>query len=189
VVTALRSQDKRAQLASRRPGITVAINMVAALLFLFWPTVPGLIIGRIITGFSIGMLIATATAYFSELRAAAAAVPGLGGAHGGGRRRPGVHPGDGTAARAPAALPAAADRGAGREPSHVLAASIATAAGFALFGLFTSLAPGFIADTLHDHSHALAGAASFGVFGAAAVAQIATSRTTLRRQLGIGMSL
>jgi hypothetical protein len=41
------------------------------------------------------------------------------------------------------------------------AASIATAVGFALFGLFSSLAPGFIADTLHDHSHALAGAASF----------------------------
>jgi MFS family permease len=60
---------------------------------------------------------------------------------------------------------------------------------FALFGLFTSLAPGFIAGTLHDRSHALAGTATFIVFGAAALAQIATSRIALRRQLGIGLSL
>jgi hypothetical protein len=69
------------------------------------------------------------------------------------------------------------------------AASVATAAAFALFGLFTSLAPGFIAGTLHDSSHALAGTATFIVFGAAALAQIATSRMVLRRQLGTGLSL
>jgi MFS family permease len=53
--------------------IAVATNMVAGLLFLFWPTVPRLIIGRIVSGFSIGMLTATATAtaYLSELHAVA----------------------------------------------------------------------------------------------------------------------
>jgi MFS family permease len=69
------------------------------------------------------------------------------------------------------------------------AASAATAVAFALLGLFTSLAPGFIAGTLHDSSHAVAGTATFIVFGAAAIAQIATSRIALRRQLGIGLGL
>jgi MFS family permease len=68
------------------------------------------------------------------------------------------------------------------------AASAAAAAEFALFGLFTSLAPGFIAGTLHDTSHALAGTATFAVFGAAALAQIVVSRLTLRRQLAFGLA-
>ena len=67
------------------------------------------------------------------------------------------------------------------------AASAAAAAGFALFGLFTSLAPGFIAGTLHDTSHALAGTATFAVFGAAALAQIVVSRLALRSQLAFGL--
>jgi MFS family permease len=67
------------------------------------------------------------------------------------------------------------------------AASAAAAAEFALFGLFTSLAPGFIGGTLHDTSHALAGAATFAVFGAAALAQIVVSRAPLRRQLALGL--
>jgi MFS family permease len=68
------------------------------------------------------------------------------------------------------------------------AASAAAAAEFALFGLFTSLAPGFIAGTLHDTSHALAGTATFAVFGAAALAQIVVSRLALRRQLAFGLA-
>ncbi len=69
------------------------------------------------------------------------------------------------------------------------AAGAAVAVAFSLFGLFTSLAPGFLAGTLDDRSHALAGVAAFIVFGAAALAQIGTSRTQLRRQLGFGLSL
>ena len=67
------------------------------------------------------------------------------------------------------------------------AAGLAAAAEFALFGLFTSLAPGFIGGILHQHSHALAGFAAFVVFGAAALAQIVVSRAALRRQLSIGL--
>src|SRR3984957_2254746 len=209
--------------------IAVATNMAAGLLFLFWPTVSGLIIGRIISGVSIGMLTATATAYLSELHSAARAeapgpraeivaaaaslgVLGIG---------PLVAGFLAQYAGAPLVLPYLVfevlmlaggvalavtpetvrpiERRRRYRPQRIavpaasratfFAASIATAVAFALFGLFTSLAPGFIANTLHDHSHALAGAAAFLVFGAAAVAQIATSRTTLRRQLGIGMSL
>src|SRR5579859_6151146 len=42
---------------------------------------------------------------------------------------------------------------------------------FALFGLVTSLGPSFLAETLHEPSRALAGAVSFAMFGAAALAQ------------------
>ena len=72
--------------------------------------------------------------------------------------------------------------------SLFFAAGAAAAAEFALFGLFTSLAPGVIAGLLHDRSHALAGAAAFAVFGAAALAQIVLSRAHVRRQLGLGLA-
>jgi hypothetical protein len=53
---------------------------------------------------------------------------------------------------------------------------VATVAASALFGLFSSVTPGFIAGTLGDRSHALAGLATFVVFDAAALARIALSR-------------
>ena len=72
--------------------------------------------------------------------------------------------------------------------SLFFAAGAAAAAAFALFGLFTSLAPGVISGLLHDPSHALAGAAAFAVFGAAAVAQLALSRAAVRQQLILGLT-
>jgi hypothetical protein len=66
--------------------------------------------------------------------------------------------------------------------------SSAAAAEFALVGLLTSLAPGFIGGILHQHSHALAGFAALVVFGAAALAQIVLSRAALQRQLGLGLN-
>jgi MFS family permease len=58
------------------------------------------------------------------------------------------------------------------------AAALAAAITFALFGLLTSLAPSFLAGTLDQHSHALAGAVAFAVFAAAAVAQTAAASRT-----------
>ena len=209
--------------------IAVAVNMAAGALFLLWPAVPGLIIGRVVSGISIGMLSATATAYLSELHARArpgeprtraeivAAAASLGGL-GLGPLAAGLLA---QYAGAPLLLPylvfealmlagcaalAVApetvrppERSRRYRPQRITvppasrgtfyAAAAAAGAAFALFGLFTSLAPGFIAGTLHDRSHALAGAATFIVFGAAALTQIATSRTSLRRQLGIGLGL
>ena len=82
-------------------------------------------------------------------------------------------------------------------PQHVtfargdrVAAIIAAAAafvGFAVFGLFTSLAPGFVGTTLHHPSRLLAGAVSFTCFGAAALAQIATGRLANRARMLIGI--
>ena len=55
----------------RMAAVAVAVNMASGALFLAWPSVTGLIAGRVISGISIGMLTATATAYLSELHAAA----------------------------------------------------------------------------------------------------------------------
>ncbi|MGI8449230.1 MAG: MFS transporter, partial [Streptosporangiaceae bacterium] len=212
----------------RMAVIAVAVNVASGGIFLLWPTVPGLLLARVVSGVSVGMLTATATAYLSELDAS-----GHGGLH---RRRAEIIA---TAANlggiglgplvsgflaqdaghplvvpyrvfevlmlagvlALALVPETVTRPETRpryRPQRVsvparhrqafYAASAAAAAEFALFGLFTSLAPGFIAGTLHERSHALAGTATFVVFWAAALAQIVVSRFALRRQLAFGLA-
>jgi MFS family permease len=63
-------------------------------------------------------------------------------------------------------------------------AAVGAAVGFAAFGLFTSLAPTFLAGSLHHPSRALAGAAAFIVFAAAAVVQVVLARRP-RRELAV----
>jgi len=216
-------------LGRRRMIVTaLAVNMASGIVFLAWPTVPGLIAGRVISGISIGMLTATATVYLSELHAAArpgqpgrraevvATAANLGGL-GLGALLAGLlaqYAGHGLqlpflvsealmagGALALAAAPETVARPRPRPRYHpqrvsvpaadrpaFLAAVFATVAAFAVLGLFTSLAPGFIAGTLGDRSHALAGLAAFVVFGAAALAQIALSRAATSRQLSIGLT-
>lgn len=48
--------------------LAVLAEVVAALIFLFWPEVPGLLIARFVSGVGVGILTATATAHLSELR-------------------------------------------------------------------------------------------------------------------------
>lgn len=75
------------------------------------------------------------------------------------------------------------------------AAGFGAFAGFALLGLFTSLAPAFLVGTFHAPDHLLAGLSTFAVFGAAAAGQLLLSRVSLRSQLtiasvccGVGLS-
>ena len=67
------------------------------------------------------------------------------------------------------------------------AAALGAAVTFAVFGLLTSLAPSFLAGTLHRHSHALAGAVSFAVFATAAVAQALSASRSSRELVAAGM--
>jgi len=69
-----------------------------------------------------------------------------------------------------------------------LAAATAAGVVFALFGVFTSVAPSLLAGVLHNDSHAVAGAVAFAVFGAGAAAQIVLSRATRRTQAGLGLA-
>jgi MFS family permease len=210
--------------------ISVGINMASGALFLAWPATSGLIVARVVSGISIGLLTATATAYISELHSAAR--PGTGrnrselvataanlGGIGLGPLLAGLlaqyagHPlvipylvsealmlaGAVGLALAPetAAVRRGADRPAYR-PQRVsvpdaqrrryFATAAAAAAVFALFGLFTSVAPSLLADLLHNDSHAAAGAIAFAVFGAAALAQIVFGRISRSYQVGIGLA-
>ncbi|MFG2848112.1 MFS transporter [Kitasatospora sp. NPDC048296] len=78
-------------------------------------------------------------------------------------------------------------------PAHArsafFAACAAALAGFSVLGLFTSLAPSFVAGTLHHPARALAGLVTFLAFGAAATTQIALARVAVRHQISTGVTL
>jgi MFS family permease len=57
------------------------------------------------------------------------------------------------------------------------AATLAGVGAFAVFGVFNSLVPSFLAGTLHQSSHAIAGAVPFAAFAGGAGAQILGART------------
>ncbi|NQX34142.1 MFS transporter [Herbiconiux sp. VKM Ac-2851] len=59
--------------------------------------------------------------------------------------------------------------------------------GFAVFGLFSSLAPTFLVVTFDSPDHLLAGAVSFSVFAAAALGQLALVKLRMRTQLTIAL--
>ena len=69
-----------------------------------------------------------------------------------------------------------------------LAAATAAGVVFALFGVFTSVAPSLLAGVLHNDSHAVAGAVAFAVFGAGAAAQLVLSRAARRTQAALGLA-
>jgi MFS family permease len=75
-------------------------------------------------------------------------------------------------------------------PAHArgafFGASGAALAAFAALGLFTSLAPQFLAGVLGDPSRALAGAAAFVVSAAAASTQLIFAARTRRQLLALG---
>jgi MFS family permease len=203
------------------------LNAATGLLFLLWRDLPGLLIARVLTGFSIGAITATATAWLAELHAAhrpnvggrraqsVATTVNLGGIGFGPlvsgalaqwvphplvipyiifmaalilaatgvwltpETRPVASP---TPRYRPqrVAVPAAARR-------EYLAAALGAAISFAALGLFTSLAPSFLAGTLAHPSRALAGATAFIVFGAAVVAQLLAATRSTREQLLAGI--
>lgn len=197
------------------------LNLLAAVVFLLWPEVPGLLIARILSGLGIGAVTATATAWLVELHAGrrrgeiVAGAANLGGL-GAGALVSGVlaqwvgHPMTvpflvfiGVLAialllvlSAPETRPPAHPRPAYR-PQRVsvpvasrgrfFAAATAAAITFALFGLLTSLAPSFLSGTLHHGSRALAGATSFAVFAAAALAQVLAGTRDPRTLLARGV--
>ncbi len=61
------------------------------------------------------------------------------------------------------------------------AATLAGLAAFAVFGVFNSLIPSFVAGALHDPSHAVAGTVAFTAFAGGAAAQIIQARSSSSR--------
>jgi MFS family permease len=192
----------------------VALSAVSAAVFLAWPELPGLLVGRVLNGLSVGVVTATATAYLAELHAAqrpqasprraqvvatAANLGGLGlgplvsGLLAGYVAGPLTLPFElfipalALGAVALALVPETRERPTPRpayRPQRVVvppdgrgrffAAATGAVIAFAALGMFTSLAPTFLAGALGDTSRALAGAAAFAVFAAAVLAQTMT---------------
>lgn len=212
----------------RRMAVTaVLVSALAAIIFLVWNSVPGLIVARFVDGVSVGMLSAAATAHLAELRArarpaetAVVAASVAGAANLGGlalgplvgglfaefapdplelphfvflvlfiaaafvlRHVPETVD---TSARHPAYRPQRLAFPAGSGAAFA-AAGTGAAASFALFALFTSLAPTFLHDTFHVSDHLVDGATVFAVFGAAALAQLLLVRVAQRAQLLIAI--
>ncbi|MBB2943158.1 MFS family permease [Actinoplanes lutulentus] len=204
----------------------LALELLAAVLFLTSTSLPVLLAARFVTGLGVGMITATATAHLSELHAAhrpgasrqrfevvstAANSGGLGlGTLLAGLLAQFVY----APLRTPylvfigllavsivavALTPETVTRVPGRyayRPQRIgahgdrtvyLAAATSALASFAVFGVFTSLAPGFVAGTLHHSSRALAGAIVFAVFGAAAAAQALTGRLSGPAKTRLGL--
>jgi MFS family permease len=222
--------------AGRRRILAAAIvvNLVSGVLFLTWLSVPGLLVARFVSGISIGLLTATATAHLTELHRAGFQ-GGRAGARAGGSadvvstaaNLGGIGLGPllaGLLAQyapdplhlpywvaeglllaglvALAVVPETVTRPEPRpayRPQRVrvpaasrpafFAAGSAGAVVFAVFGLFNSLAPSFLAGPLHQGSHAVAGVVACAVFGAAAVSQILLARMPLGRLLRAGIAV
>jgi MFS family permease len=205
----------------------LGVEALAAVLFLAWPALPGLIIARFLTGLGVGMITATATAFLLELHGAhrpdagrgrfemVSAAANLGGL-GTGTLIAGALAQFVTAplrtpyvvflvllalsAVAVAAVPetvVAPDVPPRYRPQRIRVArndrvgyTVATASAFtavAVFGLFTSLAPSFVAGALHHPGRLLAGGIVFLVFGAAAFTQAASGRLTGRQRFAAGL--
>ncbi len=201
----------------------LALNVLAAVVFLLWSALPGLLLARVLSGLGVGAVTATATAWLSDLCS--------GGRQLGGSRRAqvvatGANLGglglgaliSGVLAQlvghslsvpfvvflvalvlAWVALLAAPETRVRQSPrpryrpqrvsvpaasrGRFFAAALAAFITFAVFGLLTSLVPSFLAGTLHHPSHALAGAVSFAVFAAAALAQTLTASRSAQQLL------
>jgi MFS family permease len=119
--------------------------------------------------------------------------------------RPAARPGAGTAAARPGSTDAEARPGpaARRAPwgglprperpvvpaearAVFVPAAVATFAAFAVFGLLTAIAPGFLATLLHEPSRALAGAVVFAMFAGSALGQVCLARLPERTALPVG---
>jgi hypothetical protein len=218
VITSLLLAGHVSDWVGRRRILLPALGLeaVAAVVFLTWTALPGLVLARFLTGLGVGMITATATAYLLELHTAhrpgagrgrfeaVSAAANLGGL------------GTGTlvagalaqfapaplrtpyvvflillalAAVAVAAVPETVIapavrpkyrpqriRVAGGDRIGYLVAAAAAFTSFAVFGLFTSLSPTFVAGSLHHPSRLLAGAITFLVFAAGAAMQVAPGR-------------
>ncbi|HEX2285772.1 MAG TPA: MFS transporter [Mycobacterium sp.] len=68
-------------------------------------------------------------------------------------------------------------------------AAVAAFAGFAVTGLFTSVAPAFLANVVGIHNHAVAGLIVCTIFAASAFAQVAAGRIAPQRAIAVGCAL
>jgi MFS family permease len=202
----------------------LALEILAGVIFIVSPSLPGLLVARVLSGLGVGALIATATAWLTELGGAdrrraqiVSTGANLGGLGLGGLISGVLAQWAGHALLLPFVVFTAALLLAGGailaapetrrrvspppryRPQRVsvpdgsrgrfFAAATGAAITFAVFGLLTSLAPSFLAGTLHKPSHALAGAVAFAVFAMAAIAQMLIGSRATQQLLAAAIPL
>ncbi|WP_130798201.1 MFS transporter, partial [Streptomyces otsuchiensis] len=212
--------DKR----GRRPVLlaSLALATASALCFVFEAGLPLLFAGRVLSGFSAGLLTGAATVAVMELaperlrsRAAFAATAANMGGLGCGPLLAGVlaeyvpdplrtpylvHlgllvvavlltlalPETVRVSRPPAPLRISPPGVPPQVRAVFVPAALAGLTGFALLGLFTSVAPTFMSRTLDVENLAVVGAVVFSAFAASTVGQLAVGRVTVERALPAG---
>jgi hypothetical protein len=209
-----------AERIGRRGAMLAAVGtmMVAAGELAAWKALAGLLVGRLLTGVSVGLAAGTAIAYLIELRLRADpnAPPALArtigtsvnvGALGIGPLVAGClaawasHPLTlsyfvwialgALALVGLATAPETTAPTANRAPFSAripVAAGAATLAAFAANGLFAGLSGLFLATTFHHPSHALSGATLFIVFSSGVVSQLVTDGLPASRVFALGTS-
>ncbi|WP_405013902.1 MFS transporter [Kitasatospora sp. NBC_01539] len=68
-------------------------------------------------------------------------------------------------------------------------AALAAFTGFSLLGVFTSISPAFLSETLDVHNRAVVGLIVFSAFAASTVGQLAVGRLGVRRALPVGCAV
>jgi hypothetical protein len=207
-----------AQLIGRRGVMfaAVATTMAAAGELAAWQALPGLLLGRLLSGFAVGLAAGTAIAYLIELRlradpnaspvfartigtsvnvGALGIGPLVAGFLAAWASRPLTLPylvWIALGAVALVGLAAAPETGAPAAARASFSVRIPTSAGaatlaaFATNGLFSGLSGLFLATTFHHASHALAGATLFIVFTAGVLSQLVTARLRASRVFALG---
>ena len=225
ILTLLRDSSLVARIGRRGMMLAaVAMLMVAMGVLAAWKDLPGLLIGRVLTGVSVGLAAGTAITYLVELRlradpkASVVQARTIGtsvtvGALGVGPLIAGclaqwvaqpltvsylvfvalgaiglvcVWAAPETSAPAPATTQNQQPAGPGRKVRLPVPAAAGTLAAFSANGLFAGLSGLFLATTLHQTSHALAGVALFLVFACGVVPQVTTGRLPASRVLALG---
>ena len=225
ILTLLRDSFLVARIGRRGMMLAaVAMLMVAMGVLAAWKDLPGLLIGRVLTGVSVGLAAGTAITYLVELRlradpkASPVVARTIGtsvtvGALGVGPLIAGclaqwvaqpltvsylvfvalgaiglvcVWVAPETSAPAPSTTTKNQPTGPGRKVRLPVPAAAGTLAAFSANGLFAGLSGLFLATTLHQTSHALAGVALFLVFACGVVPQVTTGRLPASRVLALG---
>jgi MFS family permease len=217
-----RSSDQ----AGRKPVLAVALgaSALSTVVFILAPDVGLLIVGRILSGLSAGLMTGTATAALTELvpasasrRASLVATAANMGGLGLGPLIAGLFAQYAPqptvlvfevylAVLAAAALclflipetvsprrrPALRFAGLGipeRGRGEFIAAGVGGFSAFALLGLFSALAPTFLAGVLHEDSHAVQGAVVFLLLAVGTATQVLLARFSSRRVVLAGLGL
>jgi predicted MFS family arabinose efflux permease len=223
ILTLLRDSALAARIGRRGMMLGAVVMMMVAMgVLAAWKDLAGLLIGRVLTGVSVGLAAGTAITYLVELRlradpkASPVVARTIGtsvtvGALGVGPLIAGclaqwvtqpllvsylVFVGLGVIGLvgvwaapetgAPSAAPPATADGPRRKVRLPIPAAAGTLAAFSANGLFAGLSGLFLATTLHQSSHALAGFALFLVFACGVVPQLTTSRLPASRVLALG---